>query len=338
MKILVVGPSWVGDMVMAQSLFKILKHNYDDVIIDVLALAWSKPVLERMPEVNLAIEMPIGHGNFNLLARYRLGKKLQKENYDQAIVLPNSFKSALVPFFAKIPKRTGWLGEMRWGLLNDVRYLNKKTYTKMVERFVALAYPKATKKSELRIFCPRLKASREGAITALNKLGYSAPVKPVLAICPGASYGPSKRWPGTYYETVAQEKIRAGWEVWIFGSKDDKPITDKIASFLVGKHINFSGNIVLSETIDLFSLCDAIITNDSGLMHIAASLNKPVVAIYGSTSPDFTPPLSKNAKMLQTNLSCHPCFKRKCLYKHYHCLYNIKPELVLRELNNLLVS
>lgn len=336
MKILVVGPSWVGDMVMAQSLFKIIKHLNADATIDVLALAWSKPVLERMPEVNKAIEMPVGHGKFDLLSRYKLGKELRQEKYDQAIVLPNSWKSALVPFFARIPKRTGWLGEMRWGLLNDVRYLNKKVYPKMVERFVALAYPKNIDKKSMKIFCPKLKSSKSGAETALKRFGSSLPTRPVLAICPGASFGPAKRWPSTFYETVAQEKIRAGYDVWIFGSNDDKPIADKIASFLVGKYINFSGKIVLEETIDLFSVCDAFITNDSGLMHIAASLNKPLVAIYGSTSPTFTPPLSKNAKMLQTNLSCHPCFKRKCSYKHYHCLNNIKPDLVLRELNNLL--
>nr|MDT0251025.1 lipopolysaccharide heptosyltransferase II [Endozoicomonas sp.] len=141
MKYLIVGPSWVGDMVMAQTLFIAIKQQHPDAIIDVLAPAWSLPIIERMPEVRRGIDIPLGHGKLGLSARYQLGKSLRQEKYTHAITLPNSFKSALVPFWANIKHRIGWRGEMRYGLLNDIRKLDKSQYPLMVERFIALAYP-----------------------------------------------------------------------------------------------------------------------------------------------------------------------------------------------------
>ncbi|MCA2493474.1 lipopolysaccharide heptosyltransferase II, partial [Vibrio sp. 2175-1] len=142
MKILIIGPSWVGDMVMSQSLYKVIKHQHPNCTIDVIAPGWCKPILERMPEIHQAIEMPIGHGEFNLLGRREIGKSLREKQYDHAYILPKSAKSALIPWFANIPLRTGWKGEMRYGLLNDLRP-NMKSFQYMVERYVALAYPKA---------------------------------------------------------------------------------------------------------------------------------------------------------------------------------------------------
>src|SRR5690606_31381839 len=140
MNILIIGPSWVGDMVMAQTLFQWLKQRHRDCAIDVLAPDWSRPILERMPEVRAALSLPLGRGVLDLAARRRIGKSLAGQ-YDQAILLPNSLKSALVPWFAGIPLRTGWKGEMRYGLLNDLRPLDKARYPLMIERFMALAYP-----------------------------------------------------------------------------------------------------------------------------------------------------------------------------------------------------
>ncbi len=136
---LVVGPSWVGDMVMAQSLFIRLRQGHPDMEIDVLAPAWSRPLLAVMPEVNQSIVMPLGHGELGLAARYRLGVSLRQRSYDWAIVLPNSFKSALVPWWANIPVRTGYRGEMRYGLINDMRILDRQKLAMTVQRFVALA-------------------------------------------------------------------------------------------------------------------------------------------------------------------------------------------------------
>lgn len=340
MKILVVGPSWVGDTIMAQTLFKTLKLHYN-AVIDVLAPEWSHPVLERMVEVNKALVMPFGHGEFGFKKRYGLGKMLRSNNYDWAIVLPNSWKSALVPFFAKIPVRTGWLGEMRWGLLNDIHYLDKLKYPKMVQRYIQLAKNnnQGINISE-DINNPILKIDQENKNKTLKKLSLNLDTK-VLAICAGAAYGPSKCWPKEYFAEVINAKLLSGWQIWLFGSKSDKSVTDAILNIvnpspdIKSKIKNLAGELDLLETIDLLSTVNTVIANDSGLMHIAASLGKPIIAIYGSTTPNFTPPLTDKSVILEPGyLKCRPCFKRACKYGHYDCMTQTKPKMVLQSLES----
>ncbi len=332
-KILIVGPSWVGDMVMAQVLFKILKLHDPLARIDVLAPEWSLPVLERMSEVTQAIALPLAHGEFGLKKRFKVAQNLRSENYTQAIVLANSWKSALIPMLAMIPKRTGWLGEMRWGLLNDVRVLNKKMLPKMVQRYAALGLSKnATLPTALPT--PRLNTSDAGIAAVTKKFALNFQL-PILALCPGAAYGSAKRWPAAYFAEIARARIAAGWQIWFFGSQQDEEIIETIREQVAAPTVSFAAKINLMETIDLLSLANAVVTNDSGLLHIAASLDKPLVAIYGSTSAEFTPPLGNRSKVLQENLSCRPCFKRECPLQHLDCMYKIKPERVMRTLSEL---
>ena len=337
MKYLIVGPSWVGDMVMAQTLFTTLKQQDKDAVIDVLAPAWSAPLLERMPEVNRGLDMPLGHGKLEIGVRRQLGKSLSANNYDQAIVLPNSLKSALVPFFAGIPKRTGWKGEMRYGLLNDIRKLDKEHYPLMIERFIALACEKgATLPAQLP--SPALKANPENRDNARKRLSLTHTL-PILALCPGAEFGPAKRWPERHYAEVARQKLQEGWQVWLFGSAKDKPGNEDIVSLLpenlrASVH-NIAGETSLAEAIDLLSCADAVVSNDSGLMHIAAALGRNLVVVYGSTSPGFTPPLNRNHKVLRLGLDCSPCFKRECPLEHLDCLNNLEPKLALDALAEL---
>ncbi|MBM3108195.1 lipopolysaccharide heptosyltransferase II [Pseudomonas sp. P66] len=329
MRILIIGPSWVGDMVMAQTLFHCLKQQHPACVIDVLAPEWSRPILERMPEVRQALSFPLGHGALELATRRRIGKSLAGQ-YDQAILLPNSMKSALVPFFAGIPKRTGWRGEMRFGLLNDVRKLDKARYPLMIERFMALAYPPGT---ELPKPYPRPSLQIEAASrdAALAKFGLSLD-RPVLALCPGAEFGEAKRWPSEHYAKVAEARIREGWQVWLFGSKNDfavgESIRDRLIPGLREEASNLSGETSLAEAIDLLSCSDAVVSNDSGLMHVAAALNRPLVAVYGSTSPGFTPPLADQVEVVRLGLECSPCFDRTCRFGHYNCLRQLEPEAV----------
>lgn len=332
-KILIVGPSWVGDMVMAQVLFKLIKHSDPHAQIDVLAPNWSLPVLQRMPEINNAITLPVGHGQFGLLPRIKIARELKKQHYTHAIVLANSWKSALIPWLAGIPHRTGWLGEMRWGLLNDVRYLNKKALPKMVQRYAALGLLPGEKLPDI-LPVPKLDAPHESVLSVLEKFDLDT-TKPILALCPGAAYGPAKRWPEEYFAKIAEQKISAGWQVWFFGSQQDSNVIDSIRSRISTSTISFAGKINLHETIDLLSAAHAVVTNDSGLLHIAASLNKPLVAIYGSTSAEFTPPLGDKSKIVQEQLSCRPCFKRECPLRHLNCMYMIKPERVLAAIDEL---
>lgn len=335
-KILIVGPSWVGDMVMGQSLFKLIKQQQQQpqpqVTIDVLAPAWSLPLLQRMPEISHGIAMPLGHGQLGLKARYQLGKQLRAQHYDQAIILPNSFKSALVPFWANIKKRTGWRGEMRYMVLNDVRTLDETRYPLMIEQYMALGLPKNAPLPE-HYPLPELFSSAATQDAVLQKFGMTRSAKPVLALCPGAEFGPAKRWPEAYYAETANAKLAEGWDVWILGSAKDMPVAEQIMQLTQGRCVNFAGRTHLVDAIDLLSLSTRVISNDSGLMHIAAAVNKPMVAVYGPTSPSFTPPLQASAKVLQLKLPCQPCFKRECPLKHHQCMKALTPETVLKTMS-----
>ena len=326
-KILVVGPSWVGDMVMAQSLFIALKNTHPDCQIDVLAPAWTLSLLERMPEVTKAIVIPLPRGKFALMERIKLGLSLRSAGYQQAILLPNSWKSALPPFFANIPVRTGYIGECRWGLLNDARKLNKNTLTMTVQRFVALGLPVD---ASMPPVCPppAITISKERQQAVIDKFKLTPSAK-ILALCPGAEYGPAKRWPIHYYAEVAKHKIDQGWQVWLFGSDKDKADAAQINREASGFCTDFTGRTSLDEAVDLMSLANTVVSNDSGLMHVAAALNKKIIAIYGSSDPGFTPPLNDKAHIISLKLSCAPCFKRECPLGHSHCLTGITPDRVL---------
>lgn len=339
MNILIIGPSWVGDMVMAQTLFVCLKRQHPDCQIDVLAPEWSRPLLERMPEVREALSFPLGHGAFELATRRRIGQQL-RGRYDQAILLPNSLKSALVPYFAGIPKRTGWRGEMRFGLLNDIRSLDKARYPLMIERFMALAHAPGAELPKPYPE-PRLAIDPASRDAALERFGLSLD-RPVLALCPGAEFGEAKRWPAEHYAAVADARLRQGWQVWLFGSQKDAPGGEEIREWVTPGFeedvCNLAGRTSLAEAIDLLSCASAVVSNDSGLMHVAAALDRPLVAVYGSTSPGFTPPLASQVEVVRLGLECSPCFDRTCRFGHYDCLRLLQPSLVQDALGRLVAD
>jgi len=330
-KILVLGPAWVGDMVLAQSLFKTLRAHYPDCIIDVAAPPWTLPLIERMPEVNKGIALPFKHGQFALFERIKFGKSLRPEGYTQAIILTNSFKSAILPFAANIPQRTSFLGEMRYGLINDIRPLDKAKLPRTVDRFVTLGL-QANAELPINLPNPALLADKKNALAALQKLGVASPETNILGLCPGAEYGEAKRWPAEYYAEVARDALSKGWQVWLFGSDKDIPVTTEINQLTQNQCLDFGGKTNLSEAIDLMSLCDAVVSNDSGLMHVAAALDKKLVAIYGSSNPHHTPPMSSKAVVEYLGLACSPCFQRVCPLKHLNCLKQIQPSSVIADL------
>ena len=336
-KILKIGPSWVGDMVMAQSLFKVLRANNADCRIIVMAPEWSRPLLERMPEVESNLDYCFKHGELNLAKRLAVGKALRAENFTRAIVLPNSFKSALILFHARIPIRVGWQNEFRGCLLTDYRKLDTTHFPLMVQRFVALGLPESDLPPEDVPF-PRLITESSQVSVAMDQLGLSASDK-TLAICPGAEFGEAKQWPVEHFAKLCGLVIAQGWQVWIFGSKNDsavaKAIIDNINEENKSSCTDVTGRTSLAQAIDLMSGSTAVVSNDSGLMHIAAALQKPVVAIYGSSSPDFTPPLTDRVKLIATKIECSPCFQRKCPLGHLRCLTEISPERVHLALNEI---
>jgi heptosyltransferase II len=330
-KILVMGPSWVGDMVLAQSLFKQLKIEQPDCQITVAAPAWTMPLLDRMPEVSQAIALPFKHGDLALRERFQFGRSLAGQGFTQAILLTNSLKSAILPWAAKIPVRTGFKGEMRYGLVNDMRALDKSVLKKTVERFVALSLPKnAALPAQLPQ--PALRSDPTHASALLKKFNIGNTDKPVLGLCPGAEYGEAKRWPAAYYAEVANHALNQGWQVWLFGSEKDKPVTANIQQLTQQRCVDLAGSTKLGEAIDLMSLCHTIISNDSGLMHVAAALDKKLIAIYGSSDPKHTPPMHPDAVVEYLGLSCSPCFERTCPLGHLNCLRQIKPDTVQAKL------
>ncbi len=329
-KILVVAPSWVGDTMLVQPMLMRLRERHPDCRIDMLAPPWTEALLRQMPEVHDVIINPFPHGALRLRERIRLGKQLREAQYDQAIVLPNSFKSALPPLLAKIPQRTGFVGEMRYGLLNDARKLSKNKLPLMVERFAQLAEARGNPLIK-PIPSPHLEVGAEQRQRVLDKLQLNQD-KPVAVFCPGAEYGPAKRWPVPYFAELAQRLEQRGYVVWLVGSSRDKEVSDKIVA-LGNQHCrNLCGATSLTDAIALLSCADLVVSNDSGLMHLAAALDRPMLALYGSSSPQFTPPLSDRAQVIKLDLPCSPCFKRVCPLGHFNCMMKLTPEQVIRHL------
>jgi heptosyltransferase-2 len=328
---LIVAPSWIGDTVLAQPLFMRLHEKTPGLQLDALAARWVAPVLERMPEIGRIIDSPFGHGDLALKGRYRLARPLSKAGYQRAYVLPNSLKSALVPFLAGIPERIGFVGEARYGLINRRHRLDKVALAQMAERFAQLAEAPGAPLSR-PIPLPRLASSAEQQNATLAALGLERPAK--LAIfCPGAEYGSAKRWPTRHFAQLADALAADGVTLWLLGSAKDKSVGDEIVALVApGTAVKLRvlcGSTTLAQAIDLMACADFVVCNDSGLMHVAAALGRPLVALYGSSSPAFTPPLATNARILSLQLACSPCFKRECPLGHLDCLNQLAPQRVL---------
>ncbi len=315
---------------MMQPLLMRLKALQPAAEIHVLAPTWSAPLLARMPEVTAAIENPFAHGAFDWAGRKELGRLLASADFSAAYVLPNSWKSALVPFFAGIPVRTGYTGEARFLLLNDRRLLDKTALPRLVDRYAGLAGPTDGPTPE-----PHLTSTPAQQRAVCAALGLPEDVDPVI-FCPGAEYGPAKRWPTHHFATVARKVGSGGTAVWIVGSAKDAPVGEEIARLSEGAALNLCGRTNLEQAIDLIAGAHCVVSNDSGLMHVAAALDRLLVALYGSSSPGYTPPLSAHAKILSLQLACSPCFKRECPLSapdNLRCLEDLTPANVLAAMN-----
>lgn len=335
-KVLIAGPSWVGDMVMAQALYRLLHQQSPGVEIHVVAPPWSLPVLERMPEVARGISLDVGHGELALARRRAVGRRLRAERYARAIVLPRSAKSALVPWFAKIPLRTGFRGEWRYGLLNDVRSLDARL-DQTVKRFVALGEPRDAEppRSLPAALRPRLASDPDNLerLRAAHGLRRGAPL---VALMPGAEYGVAKRWPAAHYGALAGELASADADVVVLGSAKERAIGEQVVTRAAHPHVrNLCGATSLADVVDLSASAAVAVSNDSGLLHVAAAAGAPVVAIYGSSAPSFTPPLTDAAAVVSLELECSPCFARDCPLKHMRCLNDLAPATVLRAVESV---
>jgi len=327
-KILIVGPAWVGDMVMAHTLYRLLKEREPAAALHVLAPTWSLPLLARMPEVDSAIELGVTHGELGLRARLATARRLSPVGFDQAIVLPRSLKAALVPFFARIPVRTGFRGEWRYGLINDMRALDPERLDRTVLKFAALGLARDERMPDA-LSEPSLAVDRRAAEALAARLGLPRD-RPAVALVPGAEYGPAKRWPAQRYAELAGRLVAAGMAVWLLGSAREAPLAAQIRRQAGAEHVyDLCGRTTLTEAADLLASAGVAVTNDSGLMHVAAAVGAHVVAIYGSSSPHFTPPLTARKTVVYRGLACSPCFARECPLSHLDCLNGIGVDGVL---------
>ncbi len=325
---LIVAPAWIGDTVMAQPLFMRLHRRIPNLRLEALAPPWVAPVLHRMPEIAEAIDNPFAHGQLALGQRFKLGRQLAERGYQLAYVLPNSAKSALLPFFAGIPERIGFTGEARYGLINRRHTLDETALPRMVERFAQLAQAPGEVLAK-PVEYPRLTADLAQQTATLAALDLTRPLR-IAVFCPGAEYGPAKRWPARHFATLADALGAHGYTVWLLGSSKDHAVGEEIVALTKHSEIsNFCGKTSLAQAIDLIAASDFVVCNDSGLMHVAAAVGRPLVAVYGSSSPVFTPPLSDRATILSLNLDCSPCFQRECPLGHLDCLNKLEPQRVL---------
>lgn len=323
---LIVAPSWIGDTVLSQPLFARLRAS--GLELDALAPPWVAPVLRRMPEIAEVIDNPFAHGELALKSRYRLARRLAKQRYERAYLLPNSLKSALVPFLAGIPERIGFVGEARYGLVNRRHVLDKIALPLMVERFAQLAETPGTPPA-LPIAPPRLVSTPEQQAAVLAALKQEGARRPI-AFCPGAEYGSAKRWPAKHFAILAHALAERGHDIWLLGSAKDANVSAAITRLAPDVCTDFCGVTTLDQAIDLMACAELVVCNDSGLMHVAAALGRPLVALFGSSSPGFTPPLSPRATVLSLGLECSPCFERECPLGHLDCLNKLSPAQVLQ--------
>jgi heptosyltransferase II len=327
-RILVVAPSWVGDAILSEPLIALVREPYEEPIVDVLAPPWCSAVYARIRGIRQVIESPLAHGRLDLPARRALADQLKASGYSRAIVLPNSWKSGLVPWLARIPRRTGYVGEFRYGLLTDARRLDRKALPRLVDRFAALAAPPGTliPMPPAPVLVPDL-ANRNAAARALHLRSD----RPAIVLCPGAEYGPAKRWPPTHFADLAARFLAQGLQVWLVGSPNDKLAASSVmqAAGDAARSIrDLTGRTDLGTAIDVLSLASVVVSNDSGLMHAAAAVGVPLVALFGSSSPIYTPPLSPLAQVAKIDIACSPCFKRECPLGHFKCMRELKADAV----------
>ncbi len=312
-------------MVMAQALYKALHSDSTSAQIHVVAPEWSRPLLARMPQVSKVHSLDVAHGEFGLFKRRHLGKQLRSEGFSQAIVLPRSFKSALVPWVAKIPRRVGDIGEFRHGLLTNAFPSNKDKSIPSVCNYLRYINIESDITLVKKQYFPELSVDHANQAKVLEDNAIAADV-PLIACMVGAEYGPSKQWPVEHFASLIKMLKQQGMNVCLLGSAKDIEVGQQIESQCDESVFNLCGKTSLLDAIDILAACHVAVSNDSGLMHIAAAVDTPVIAMYGATTPAYTPPLHSKAKSFYVRLACSPCWQRTCQYQHYRCLKDIMPQ------------
>jgi len=338
-RILIIAPQWIGDAVMSLPLLNLIQQNFANSTIDVLCTPWVAPIYRANPDTTNVIESDFQHGSLQLGLRRATAQKIRAMNYQIAFVLPNSFKSALIPWLTRIPKRVGYRGELRYGLINHVLpNPSRQARTPMVEHYANLLNAIQDTPIHLKnLPAPQLRVCAQSAREADQQLALFAN-QPFYIFAPGAEYGPAKRWPTGYFAQLAQQILEndPNSHIVILGSQNDHALGHEIQvqNNDANRVHNWCGQISLDQSIAVIAKSKCLISNDSGLMHIGAALSVSQVAIFGSSNPKHTPPLSAKAQVVWLGLSCSPCYERNCPLGHLNCLNDIKPERIYAMLSH----
>lgn len=323
--ILVVPYMWIGDFVRCHSVIKLLKAQFPDRPVDVLSTTLCAPLTDYMPGLRQAVIVDLPRSRIALKDQMALARRLSRENYGSALIMPRTWKSALAPFLARIPERTGFVGEMRFVLLNDMRRGEKKL-PRMVDRCAALALPAdAPLPPEWPV--PELKVVPGEIESWRRRLGLNSDARPIVVLAPGA-VGPSKRWPASAYATLAHRLTAEGFAVWVVGGPEEKSLA---AEIIGDTHARDLTGHDLRNAILALAAASIAVSNDSGLLHVAAALGTPSIGIFGPTSPWHWAPLNPLAATIETKtkVECRPCHKPVCRLVHHRCMREIPPEQVL---------
>ena len=337
---LIISPNWIGDAVMAQPLLQLLKLRPGQGPIDVMAPPAVAPVWRVMAEVDTVIEAPFRHGALQFGERRAFARELRERGYADAYVLPNTLKFALIPWLARIPKRVGYVGEMRYGLLNVLHRDAKDAPRPMVSFYAALAVAPARDIAAVAALPrPALQVSAQQQTDVLARFATDG-AGPIIVFAPGAEFGSAKRWPEASFAALASHIIarHPAATILLLGSPKDKPVCEVIANTAqLGDRVrNLAGATSLGDAIALIAAAAAMVSNDSGLLHVASALNRPVVALYGPTDPEHAPPFSDVATALYLHLPCAPCRQRECPLGHHDCMQKLTPAMAWAPLQLML--
>ena len=335
---LVISPNWIGDAVMAQPLLQLLKAAHPERPIDVLAPPAVSPVWRQVAEVEEVLETPFRHGALQLKERWKYARMLAKRGYADAYILPNTIKYALIPWLAGIPRRIGYKGESRYGMIN-VMHHDEVPARPMIPFYAALALPPVTTQGKPALPKPKMIAG-EAQIAAVFERHGIDPARPLVAVAPGAEFGGAKRWPGRHFAGLMRDVLQRdpSAQIVLLGSPKDKEACTAVAAGLPADAaiFNLAGATTLAEAVALLARVTVLVTNDSGLMHVASAQNRPVLALYGPTDYHHTPPFSEQSVTVSLDLECAPCQQRECPLGHHDCMVKLTPDIAWRSLQPLL--
>jgi heptosyltransferase-2 len=325
--ILLVPYMWIGDFVRCHTVVKLLKQRFPSRPIDVLTTAMVSPLLDYMPGVRKGIIVDLPRRRLALGQHLALAGRLRREGYGQALVMPRTWKSALALYLAGIPRRTGFIGEGRFGLINDLRW-GERRLPRMVERCAALALPKGESLPAAWPL-PELMASPSEVAAWRQRLGLPRDQRREIALAPGA-VGPSKRWPAGSYADLGRRLVADGHRVWVVGGPSEQALAAEIAASTPDGIADLTGPDLRNAILAL-AAADVAVSNDSGLLHVAAALDTPAIGIFGPTSPLHWAPLNPLAALIETpnELPCRPCHQPVCRLGHHLCMHDIAVEQVL---------